>query len=97
MLLAIPNSPEFRAIRRLYNTYLSPQHAQLFRKYQEQESRFMLQSLLEQPDNFSENIERYTMSVIFSAVFGTRIDSYEHPIVAEFNRLWAFQSYCTAR
>ena len=34
-----------------------------------------------------KSAERYTMSVIFSAVYGVRLDRLDHPILVELNGL----------
>ena len=47
----------------------------------------MLQNLLQTPENFLRSAERYTMSVIFSAVYGVRLDRLDHPILVELNYL----------
>ena len=48
----------------------------------------MAESLLGQPSYFLRSVERYTMSVIFSAVYGVRLDSLNHSILIEFNQIW---------
>ena len=78
---------DFRFLRRLYNNLLSAEQALLFRKYQDFESTIMLQNLLQTPENFLRSAERYTMSVIFSAVYGVRLDRLDHPILVELNGL----------
>ena len=81
------NNDDFRFLRRLYHNCLSPQKAFLFREYQDFESKVTLQYLLDEPWGFLKSAERYTMSVIFSAVYGVRIDRLDHPILAELTGL----------
>lgn len=78
---------KFRFLRRLYHNLLSAEQALLFRKYQDFESTIMLQNLLQTPESFLRSAERYTMSVIFSAVYGVRLDRLDHPILVELNGL----------
>ena len=47
----------------------------------------MLLDLLQKPQGFLRSAERYTMSVIFSAVYGVRLDSLDHPVLIELNGL----------
>lgn len=54
----------------------------------------MLQGLLHQPDEFLRNADRYTMSVIFSAVYGVRINSLDHPLMKELHHIWHTQMEC---
>ena len=94
-LISIPAGDDFRFLRRLYNTYLSPQHCVLFRKYQEYESRQLVKELSESPQTFLRSIERYTMSVIFSAVYGIRVADLNNPTLVEFNDIWNIEMKCT--
>ena len=86
-LVSTPAGEDFRFLRKLYSNSLSAQQSLMFRKYQDQESRVMLQELLETPDQFMQSAERYTMSVIFSAVYGVRLDGLDHPILTELSGL----------
>ena len=47
----------------------------------------MLVDLLQSPESFLRSAERYTMSVIFSAVYGVRLDRLDHPVLVELNGL----------
>ena len=93
-LVSTPAGNDFRFIRKLYNNYLSAQPAALFQKYQDHESKVMIESLLRRPNDFQRSVERYTMSVIFSAVYGVRLDSLDHPILIEFNQIWDVEMKC---
>ena len=47
----------------------------------------MLQNLLQTPENFLKSAERYTINMIFSAMYGVRLDRLDHPILVELNFL----------
>ncbi|KAL7928621.1 cytochrome P450 [Trichoderma chlorosporum] len=74
---------EFRLLRKAYIQLLGPQPSQLVRKYQEYESRMLLRDLYNSPGEFRHHTERYSTSVIFSAVYGVRIHRLGHPIMNE--------------
>ena len=46
-----------------------------------------MRTLLETPAAFLDSIEKYTMSVIFSVVYGARLNRLVHPILVELNNL----------
>lgn len=85
--MSTPANDDFRFLRKLYHNCLSAQQALLFRKYQDYESKMVLQDLLDKPRDFLRGAERYTMSIIFSVVYGVRIDRLDHPVLVELNGL----------
>lgn len=93
-LIITPAGEEFRFLRKMYNSYLGPRPSELFRKYQDGESIALLQDLLDPRARFLRLVERYTMSVIFSAVYGTRVESLDDPLLVEFNRIWDIEMKC---
>ena len=93
-LLTVPAGEDFRFLRRLYHGFLGPQQAVSFRKYQDYESKVMLCNLLDHPQSFLQDTERFAMSVIFSAVYGVRVADLRHPIIAEFTALWREMLKC---
>lgn len=54
----------------------------------------MTKDLLERPQSFLRSVERYTMSVIFSAVYGVRLNDLNHPILIEFIKIWDVEMKC---
>ena len=58
------------------------------RKYQDFESLVLMTDLLNRPENFYGDIDRYSLSVIFSAVYGIRLGELDHPIMIEFFDIW---------
>ena len=60
----------------------------LFRQYQDYESKVTMCDLLDRPESFLHDTERFAMSIIFSAVYGVRIPQYDNPVLAEFYSVW---------
>jgi len=58
------------------------------RKYQDFESLMLVTDLLHQPQDFFEDVDRYSLSVIFSAVYGIRLSKLDHPIMKELTDIW---------
>lgn len=83
-----PTGDTFRLLRKTYHTLLSPQQSSSFYPYQDQESKVLLQNLLENPLGFLQATERFALSVIFSAVYGVSLGTLEHPIIVEFYQIW---------
>ncbi|KAL8718102.1 MAG: hypothetical protein Q9225_004724 [Loekoesia sp. 1 TL-2023] len=79
---------KFRYLRKLYQSLLSPQRAVKMKKFQDLESLVLLADLVDQPQGFFEDVDRYSLSVIFSAVYGIRLSKLDHPITAELSELW---------
>ena len=48
----------------------------------------LVSDLLRQPEKFYGDIDRYSLSVIFSAVYGIRLGRLDHPIMVEFVGIW---------
>jgi cytochrome P450 len=87
-LVMTPVGSTFRLLRKTYHTLLSPQQSSSFHTYQDQESKVLLQSLLDNSGGFLKATERFALSVIFSAVYGIRLATLEHPIIVEFYKIW---------
>jgi hypothetical protein len=58
------------------------------RKYQDFESLMLVTDLLHQPQDFFGDVDRYSLSVIFSAVYGIRLSKLDHPITNELADIW---------
>ncbi|KAL8918842.1 MAG: hypothetical protein Q9208_007099 [Pyrenodesmia sp. 3 TL-2023] len=84
----ISAGPQFRYLRKLYQNLLSPQRAMQLRTYQDFESRSLLLDLHNHPESFYRDIDRYSLSVIFSAVYGIRLKAPDHPITVELFDIW---------
>ncbi|KAI9792802.1 MAG: hypothetical protein M1816_001534 [Peltula sp. TS41687] len=87
-LAMTPTGERFRFLRKLYHKVLSPQRSRPMRKYQDYESKVMLCNLLDSSERFLRDTERYALSVIFSAVYGVRLATLDHPVMMEFFSLW---------
>ena len=96
-LITTPVGSRFRLLRKIYHGLLSPQNSASVRKYQDYESTVMLSHLLDQPEHFMCDSERFSLSVIFSAVYGVRLADLGHPIMREFFGLWAVMLRCERR
>jgi cytochrome P450 len=80
--------PEFRMLRKIYHKMLSSQQLLTLRGLQEQESIIFIEKLLKEPDGFFEGAERFALSIVFIAVYGVRLATLKHPIIAELYNLW---------
>lgn len=78
----------FRYLRKLYQSLLGQRRSAELRKYQDYESTTLLLDLLEQPESFLGHCERFSVNVIFSAVYGIRLGRLDDSIIQEFFRLW---------
>lgn len=86
---------EFRFLRRVYIDLLGPKPSLAVRKYQEYESKMMLRDLYHAPEAFRAHTERFSMSVIFSAVYGVRISHLDYPIIHELFDILSTAANCT--
>jgi hypothetical protein len=93
-LAIIPAGDKLHYLRKLYHHLVSPQSSTELRKYHDYESTTMVFNLLNQPEKFYEEIERYSMSIILSAVYGVRLEQLEHPLITELVRLWQLIMKC---
>jgi hypothetical protein len=89
-----PVGSDFRLLRKLYNNLLGPQQSATFRKYQDYESKVMMEALLTRPQGFLDDTERFAMSVIFSACYGVRLAELDHPVMKEFYGVWEVMLKC---
>lgn len=107
-LVTTSTGETFRFLRKLYHSLLNPQQSSLFRKYQHYEANVLLCDLLDRPEDFLQETERFAMSVIFSATYGVRIADLNHGMMREFYSIWdsclrcecvhaALDSFCTDR
>ncbi|KAL6909173.1 cytochrome P450 [Trichoderma evansii] len=79
---------EMRFYRRIYMDILGPRQSQEVRKYQDYETKMGLVAFCEKPDEFVSHVTRFAMSVIFSAVYGTRISQLDHSVMVELYDVW---------
>ncbi|KAJ3579779.1 hypothetical protein NPX13_g784 [Xylaria arbuscula] len=87
-VLGIGVSPQFRMLRSINHRLLSFEKSLQFCGYQEFESVMMLQELLDFQNDFCIHSERYSVSIMFSAIFGVRLVQLNHPTIKEFFEIW---------
>ncbi|KAJ5088543.1 cytochrome P450 [Penicillium angulare] len=87
-LVTTPTGETFRLLRKIYHNLLGPSQSVHFRKYQDFESKVMMADLLDIPEGFLAGVERFAMSVIFSACYGVRLEKLEHPTMVMFYSIW---------
>lgn len=87
----------FTLLRKLYHKLLGPQQSAQFRKYQNHESKVLVGNLLDNPERFLKDTERFSLSVIFSAVYGMRLAQLDNPIMLEFYSVWEIMLQCKSK
>lgn len=87
-LVVTPVGDTFTLLRKIYHKLLGPQQSARFRKYQDHESKVLVGNLLDNPERFLKDTERFSLSVIFSAVYGIRLAQLDNPIMLEFYSVW---------
>ncbi|PGH19458.1 hypothetical protein AJ80_03959 [Polytolypa hystricis UAMH7299] len=87
-LVTTPTGETFRLLRKIYHNLLGPQQSLHFRRYQDFESKVMLADLLDRPEAFQLGVERFALSVIFSACYQVRLDDLAHPTMTLFYSIW---------
>lgn len=58
---------------RLQSTVLSPRMSQKYKPVQDLESKHLIHAFLKKPDDFSQQIHRYSASLVFSLGYGKRL------------------------
>lgn len=86
---------EMRFYRRIFTDILGPRQSQEVRKYQDYETKMALVAFCELPDDYVAHITRFAMSVIFSAICGTRIGRLDHPVMVELYDVWETDLHST--
>lgn len=94
-ILAVETGERVRLLRTIYKDLIGVQESHAVRKYQNYESMILMRDLLQQPVNFLDHAERYSLSVIFSAVYGVRVTSLEHPAIKEIYAVVHMLAKCT--
>ena len=96
-LVITPTGGTFTLLRKLYHKLLGPQQSARFRKYQDHESKVLVGNLLNGPERFLEDTERFALSVIFSAVYGIRLAQLDNPIMLDFYTVWKVMLQCQSK
>ncbi|UKZ63824.1 uncharacterized protein TrAtP1_005047 [Trichoderma atroviride] len=84
-----PAGEEMRFFRRIYTDILGPKQSQQVRKYQDYEATVSLLAFCEAPDDYESHTSNFAISVIFSAVYGTRVSRRTHPLMVELQDIWS--------
>ncbi|KAM0452851.1 hypothetical protein ACHAO4_005270 [Trichoderma viride] len=79
---------DMRFYRRIYADILGLKQSQAVRKYQDYESIMALAAICNLPEELESHVARFAMSVLFSAVYGTRIGRLDHPVMVELRNMW---------
>ncbi|KAK4998429.1 hypothetical protein LTR66_002329 [Elasticomyces elasticus] len=77
--LMMDYGPRWRMVRKLVHALLNVEAARSYVPYQVLENKQMLFQMLEQPDQFLQNIRRYSNALTTSMVFGWRTATYDDP------------------
>ena len=93
-LVTTPTGDTFRLLRKIYHNLLGPSQSAKFRKYQDFESTVLVTALMDRPEGFLMDVERFAMSVIFSATYGVRLAKLNHPTMTEFYAVWECMLQC---
>lgn len=96
-LVITPAGDTFTLLRKLYHKLLGPQQSARFRKYQDYESKVLVGNLLDNPEPFLKDTERFALSVIFSAVYGVRLAHLDCPAMLEFYNVWEIMLQCQSK
>lgn len=93
-LVIMPTGANFRFLRKIYSNILAPKQTIKLRKYQDFESKMLISEFLVNPNAFVIGIERFSLSVIFSACYGVRLTELNHPLMVEFFSIWTEMLRC---
>ncbi|KAK3072822.1 hypothetical protein LTR53_006141 [Teratosphaeriaceae sp. CCFEE 6253] len=78
--LFMPYGPRYRTVRRISHDLLNSRIVTDYQPIQDLESKQLLFDMLNDPANFYLHNRRYSASVIITATYGHRIDSFDHPL-----------------
>lgn len=74
--------------------WLQPGKLGMYQQYQEEESRELLLQLLREPKNFRFECDRYSINMLFRAIYGTRLGSSENRLVCSMFKVWETVYLC---
>ena len=72
--------PKYREVRKMAHALLNTTVSPTYLPVQDLESKRLLFDMLNEPDEFYDHNRRYAASVIITATYGHRIDSWDHPL-----------------
>lgn len=82
-ILTQPYGKAWSVRRKMLHQALNPKALRLYKPTQEAEASRLCYALLENPDGWEKELERFTSSVVFCVAYGHRIDSLKAEVIAE--------------
>jgi cytochrome P450 len=82
-VLVQPYGKEWSVRRKLLHRALTPAALRTYKARQEAESTRLAFQVMQNPDNWEREFDRFTASVVFSIAYGHRIDSFSSPVIRE--------------
>lgn len=79
----MPYGPQYRVVRRISHDLLNLRITTSYQPIQDLESKQLLYDMMHKPEEFYLHNRRYSSSVIITATYGHRIDSFDHPLAAK--------------
>lgn len=92
-----PVSDKFRHLRKLYHSILGQKQASIFKVYSEQETVFLLERLLEAPNDAHFECDRYSFNIMMRAIYGTRFGADKNHIITETYNMWRKMFDCKCK
>lgn len=89
-----PAGNELRRLQRIYHRILNSEKLIEFFNFQEQESRNFLFSLLDSPEKFQFECDRFAINVMLRAIYGVRLGNGEDNIVERAYKIWYIMYLC---
>lgn len=75
--------PRYRVVRKITHALLNSTIATSYQPIQDLESKQLLYDMMKEPEHFYDHNRRYSASVIITATYGHRIDSWDHPLATK--------------
>ncbi|KAK3717009.1 hypothetical protein LTR37_006064 [Vermiconidia calcicola] len=82
-ILTQPYGKAWSARRKLLHQALNPKALRLYKPTQEAEASRLCYALLQDPEGWEKQLERFTSSVVFCVAYGHRIDSLKAQVIAD--------------
>jgi cytochrome P450 len=91
-ILVQPYGKAWSVRRKLLHQALNPKALRLYKPTQEAEASRLCYALLNDPNGWEKQLERFTSSVVFCVAYGHRIDSLKAQVIADRFRFMHFQA-----
>lgn len=89
-IVLMPYNDRWRQLRKIMHQILSTRQTEVYKPFQDLESKHLLYDYLHNPDRWFTANGRYANSVIMSVVFGRRSDLNDSDVVDLFNTIELF-------